>query len=157
MSKRAFFLLWLITLLVTSCTSANTTPQKILNTPAYTPPPLTDDWTISMTKSGGIMGMLRSIEVQADGSYTVTDERAKNTVTGALKSADVKTLSGLIVNTEVAVQKSKMVCADCFVYDISIQSNGQKMVVNLVDMSLPDSGMEELVAFLNGVMDSALK
>jgi len=157
MAKRTFFLLWIIALLVTGCSIANYTPEKVLNTPAYTPPPLADDWTVSMTQSGGIMGMLRTITIQANGNYTVTDERATNTVNGTLKEADVSKLRTMVTNANLAVQKTKTICADCFVYDISIQSSGQKMIATLNDMSLPDSGMEELIGFLSSVMDSTLQ
>jgi len=48
-------------------------------------------------------------------------------------------------------------CADCFVYDLEIQVNGEKLSVQLNDISLPNSGLEPLVTYLRGLIDTALK
>jgi hypothetical protein len=110
-----------------------------------------------MTQSGGIMGLLRSIEVSSDGKYAVIDERAGNTVTGELTNEELATLHDLIAGFEFAAPKIPAVCADCFVYDVEIESGGKKMIVKADDVALPDSGMESLVDFLRSIMDSALK
>jgi hypothetical protein len=123
----------------------------------YTSPTLTDKWTVSMTQSGGIMGMMRSIEVTSDGSYTVKDEREESTFSGELKEAQLTELKGMISSLEFASPKKPGACADCFVFDIAIQSDGQKMILQADDISLPESGMAPLVELLRGIMESKLK
>lgn len=145
----------IIALLIAGCASAST------NTPAATPtlPTIADEWTIKMTHSGGIMGLMRSIEVSSDGSYTVNDERAKKKITSMLTNDELQSLSSTVTSAKLINLDTTegSVCADCFIYDIEILSGGEKFVVQLNDISLPDSGMEDLVTSLRTLMDSALK
>ncbi len=145
----------IIALLIAGCASAST------NTPAATPtlPAIGDEWTIKMTHSGGIMGLMRTIEVSSDGSYIVNDERTKKNITGMLDNGELQSLSSTVTSTKLVNldMPEGSVCADCFIYDIEILSGGEKFVAQLNDFSLPDSGMEDLVTSLRTLMDSALK
>lgn len=123
----------------------------------YTPPALEDDWSVRMTLSGGIAGLLQNIEVKSDGRYIVTDERARNIVEGELTAEELATLEELVSALEFSAQEIPTGCADCFVYDVEIESGGRKMLVNADDVSLSDSGLGSLVQFLRGIMDSALQ
>ncbi|MFM8874714.1 MAG: hypothetical protein ACKOGC_01485 [Anaerolineae bacterium] len=122
----------------------------------YTPPALAEEWTVNMTQSGGIMGMMRSIEVASDGNYVTTDERAHTSVTGKLTEQELSQFEGLVSSFNFTPPEISAVCADCFVYDIEIQSGGQKMILKTEDISLPDSGIEPFVDFLRRIMDEAL-
>lgn len=169
MSKFTLIAALILSLLFTACSApAATQPAE---TPASTPslpvkeaastpnPPdkQVNEWTIEMTQSGGIMGLMRSVEVRSDGSYTVKDERLDKTVTGSLTGSDLQELNELMISTSFSPQKPAGICADCFVYDIQIQMDGNKLNVKLDDTSLPNSGLEPLVALLRGLMDAALK
>ncbi len=123
----------------------------------YTPPPIEDEWSVTMVQSGGIMGLLRSIRVSSDGAYSVLDERAGQRVDDELGDAELAALKDLVAGFSFLAPKMPMVCADCFVYNVEIQSGGQKLVAEIDDVSLPETGMGPLVEFLRGVMDSALK
>ena len=149
MSNIKFIILTAIALMIASCTKS---PAS-----TYAPPELEGDWSVKMTLSGGIAGLLRNIEVKSDGSYTVTDERANNTVEGELKKEELAKLEEMISTLEFSTTKTQSICADCFVYDIEILSGGTKMLVNVDDLTLEDSGMGTLVQFLHKIMDSALK
>ncbi len=145
----------IIALLVAGC--ASFAPA---NAPAATPtlPTIADEWKVKMTHSGGIMGLMRSIEVSSDGSYTITDERANKKVSGMLTKEEMTKLTKLISNTEfIANEKPSGSCADCFIYDLEVQNSGGKFIIQLDDISLPDSGMEDLVTSLRALMDSELK
>ena len=120
-------------------------------------PVLEEDWSVKMTLSGGIAGLMRTIEVKADGSYTVTDARAGNTASGELTEDELARLEEMISTLEFSALNNPSACADCFVYDIEIVSGGQKMVVNVDDVTLGDSGVVRVVQFLRGIMDSALQ
>ena len=148
MSKFSFILV-LAALLVAGCTRSST------NT--YTPPALEDDWSVNMTLSGGITGLMQTIEVKADGSYTVADERTGKTASGKLTEEQLATLEEIISTLEFSTSKNPSACADCFVYDIEILSGGQKIIVNADDTTLGDSGVGTLAQFLRGIMDSALQ
>jgi hypothetical protein len=112
-----------------------------------------------MTQSGGIMGLSRSIEVSSDGNYTVVDERANRTVTGELTANELAELNELVVTSNYvpATKPDGSVCADCFVYDLEAQVNGEKLSVRLNDFTLPNSGLEPLVTYLLDLMDTSLK
>jgi hypothetical protein len=148
MSKLGLMLV-LAVLLVAGCTQRSDI--------TYTPPELEDEWSVNMTLSGGIAGLMRSIEVKADGSYTVTDERTGNTASGELTEDELAELEEIISTLEFSTSRNPSACADCFVYDIEILSGGQKMIVNSDDTTLDDSGVGTLAQFLRGIMDSALK
>ncbi len=155
MLRTIFPFVLIIALLVAGCASFAPT-----NAPAATPtlPAIADEWTVKMTHSGGIMGLMRSIEVSSDGSYTVADERAGKAASGTLTEEELKKLTKLITGTEfIASEKPGGACADCFIYDIEIQSSGKNFATQLDDISLPESGMENLVTFLRELIDSALK
>lgn len=122
-----------------------------------TPPALEESWSVKMTLSGGIAGLLRTVEVQADGSYTVVDERAGATVQGNLEDEKLLALKGLIENLVINTSKNPGACADCFVYDIEIQNGGKKMIANVDDLSLGESGLGELVNFLQELINTALR
>jgi hypothetical protein len=148
----------IIALLVAGCVSSPTNTP--INIPAATPtlPVTTDEWTVKMTHSGGIMGLMRSIEVSFDGSYTVTDEHAGKAVSGKLTEEELAKLTELITDAEfIASEKPGGVCSDCFIYDIKIQSSGKNLSTQLNDISLSESGMEDLVISLRELIDSALK
>ena len=122
-----------------------------------TPPALEENWSVKMTLSGGIAWLLRTVEVQADGSYTVVDERAGTTIQGSLDNEKLTALKALIENLVITTPKNPGVCADCFVYDIEIQNGGKRMIANVDDLSVGESGMGELVNFLQELINTALK
>ncbi len=105
------------------------------------------------------MGLSFSIEVSSDGNYTVVDERANKTVTGELTADELSELNELVVTSNYvpATKPNGQGCADCFVYELEIHINGEKLSVQLNDVSLPNSGLEPLVGYLRGLIDTALK
>jgi hypothetical protein len=144
------WILFTAALIVSAC--AKNSPTVV-----YTPPVLAEDWSVGMTQSGGIMGLLRHIEASSDGTYSAGDERDGRTVTGVLPQEQLTELQGLVTSLEFTAPKMPTVCADCFVYDLEIQSGGKKLILQADDISLPESGMAPLVEFLRGIMDSALQ
>ena len=162
MPRTIFLYALLISLLIAGC-SPSSTPEP-LKTPttevhASTLPALNGDWTIKMRHSGGIMGLSRSVEVSSDGKFTVVDERTDKTIKGNLSADELLKINEKVTSAEYipAVKPDGMVCADCFIYDLEIQRNGEKFAVQLNDISLPNSGLESLVTYLRGLIDTALK
>ncbi len=135
-------------------------PNPETETPTFTSLPiLSGDWKIKMTHSGGIMGLLRSVEVSADGEYTVTDERANQTISGELGANEIAKLAEIVSTSEYISPSGPngMVCADCFVFDLEIQGSDSTLTLQLNDISLPDSGMAPVVSYLRGLIDKVLK
>lgn len=152
MSKFKWFLGMILPLFVLGCMSTSATP-----TSEPTPLSVEDGWTIKMTQSGGIMGLMRSIEVNSDGSYTVNDERTSQHVSGTLTKSQLDGVNKVLTALQFTPSRPAGVCADCFIYEIDIQANGNQTLIQVDDLSLPDSGMESLITELRGLMEAALK
>lgn len=123
----------------------------------YTPPALEKGWSVKMTLSGGIAGLRRFIQAGSDGSLIVVDERTGEKITGELTEDELTELAELIATLKVSASNKPPACADCFEYDIEIDSGGRKMITHADDLTLGDSGAGALVQFLQEKMDAALK
>lgn len=155
--SRVLFFVFILAVFASGCVQS--AMPEATATPAL-PSPASAEWkVITMTQSGGIMGLLRTVEVSSDGKYTVVDEHAQSNGSGELSEDDLAKLNGLISQAELISSNndSSSVCADCFVYDLQIQSNDKDFAIQLIDISLPASGMEGVVGFLRGLMDVVLK
>jgi hypothetical protein len=120
-------------------------------------PTASADWTsITFTQSGGIMGMLLSITVQRNGSFTVTDERAQSTVTGTLKGDDLARLNEMILSLSIKNDGQSGVCADCFIYSIEIATAGKSISAQADDVNLTESGIYLLVLFMQDQISKEL-
>ncbi len=154
MSRRILAISFLAVLFFSGCSISKT------ETPRSSLPTMESNWVVvSMTHSGGIMGLSRSIEISLDGKYTVTDERDGRSISNQLGTDELTKLKEIITNSEYIVMESPQPsgCADCFIYDLVIQGSGKGFSVHLDDISLPDSGMETLVTYLRELIDTALK
>jgi hypothetical protein len=149
MSKTIWAIFASFTLILAACSKSAS--------PTYTPPVLEETWAVKMTVSGGIAGILRTIDVNSTGSYSVADQRSGKIATGNLTEAELATLQALISSLEVSTPKNPSACADCFEYELEIESGGKKMIASADDLSLGESGMGELVQFLRQTMDAALQ
>lgn len=113
---------------------------------------------VKLTQSGGFAGVLLTVEVASDGQLTAQDERTHRSVTETLPEAIIAKLTELISSTSLsrgAVPSSG--CADCFIYDLEIHSDGQTIEMRVDDVTLGDSGATDLIAFLRDLRDSALR
>ena len=168
MTRSVFLYILFIALFITGCSASTPEPESPKSTPEApksTPetskslPSLDGSWMIKMTHSGGIMGLARSIEISSDGKYIVTDERASETSSSELTADELSKLKELVSSSEYipASQPNGMDCADCFIYDLEIEENGEKFNIQLNDVSLPASGLETLVTHLRGLLEAELK
>lgn len=150
---RIIFYILIIATLLSACSPSKPVP---LGTPIV--PEENKTWTIKMEQSGGIMGLSRSIEISADGKYTLTDQRANKTVKGQLSSGDLTRLRQILatIKPASAPEPKQSGCADCFIYTIEIQGTGTPFSIQLDDVTLPNSGLEALVSFLRDLMDKSL-
>ena len=150
--KRIVFITIMLGVMLSACKPSQT---PIPTAQAF--PSLSGDWTIQMTQSGGIMGMLRTIKIQNNGKFHLEDPRSKQSTERQLTSSQMKKLTGLVNSARLqGPSKPDAACADCFIYDLQITSGGQTFATQLNDVSLPNSGLEELVHFLSNLMSDLL-
>lgn len=155
-NKRIIFIVIFLGMIISAC------GKSPVRTPLPTSQPfprLIGNWTIKMTQSGGIMGMLRMIEIQSDGKVHIEDQHGnKRSTEGDLTADQMKQLTGLVNSVVLRSSgKPRAACADCFIYDLQIASGGQTFSAQLNDISLPDSGLEALVHFLGDLMNISIK
>lgn len=131
-------------------------PARLEETQQPLPTASTDWASITFTQSGGIMGMLRTIEIASDGTWKFTDERVSESITGKLSAEELKQLNELITSLSVISSGQSGVCADCFIYSVEIVSSGKAITAQADDVNLGDSGLEPLVSFLIELMSEAL-
>ncbi|MGE5249920.1 MAG: hypothetical protein ACM3QS_06850 [Bacteroidota bacterium] len=118
----------------------------------------TSPWTLRFTQSGGIMGMMRTMEIQSSGQATITDQRTKKTATVKLTQADLSQLRAAATQSSYTPVSEPTGCADCFVYRVEIDSGtGAPFAAQMDDVSLEKSGMSTLVNYLRALMETQLK
>ena len=129
-------------------------------TPADPPQPLAspaDSWAISLTQSGGFIGMMQTVEISSDGQLKAEDQRAGKQVTRTLPPATIARLARMYSSLlGKPAQTVPSVCADCFVYDLQIMNGSARVHMQLDDTSLADSGAGALVSLLQQLRDEAL-
>ena len=120
-------------------------------------PALGDTWTITMTHSGGIMGLMRSIEVDSRGAYTVQDDRGNQKISGQLSEEELANLVDVINASSYQPEKRPHGCADCFIYTLQIISENSKFSAVVDDISIEESGLSALVTALRDIIDREIK
>ncbi len=134
--------------------------QRPINTPETAKgdlPSLTGHWTITMSHSGGIMGLSRSVVIDSTGSYTVRDDRADKTTTGQLSENELGKLIEVVRSSIYSQNTDPYGCADCFIYDIEIASNEFNFSAQVDDVTIEKSGLANLVAALREIIERELK
>ncbi len=117
-----------------------------------------ENWTIKLTQSGGIAGVMQTLEVSSDGQLKAADQRSGRSVTQSLPPAALAELQRLFSKASLAAATPvHSSCADCFIYDLEVTAGGNKMTVRADDTTLTDSGAAELIAFLRQLRDRALQ
>ncbi len=147
-------LVFVLTFSLTACVPALMRPQAAPSQATPSVPLSQGKWTVKLTQSGGIMGLQRNITVTSDGKIVAVDERTNQTVTSKLTQEELGRLKVRLDSsafTTAAPQTA--VCADCFLYDLEVQSGGQTYSAHYDDTNLPDSSLEPLIAFLRDLLD----
>ena len=137
-------------------TSCNTPISK---TPISQPlPSPSGAWSVKMTQSGGIAGVLLTVEVNSDGQLNAEDQRSHRSISRILSTQTTDELKLLIFNMPVSGNRLPQTrCADCFIYDLEIHAKGKNLEIQVDDVSMKDSGAQELISNLIMIRDGALK
>jgi hypothetical protein len=105
-------------------------------------------WDIQYNRSGGFAGFNQSMTLDNGGNLTVKSERPAVDVQKTLSDEQVKDITELLVGAcpfKTNVDKGN--CADCFVYDLNVQMDGQVYSVQASDVTLS----EELQPLINAL------
>lgn len=79
--------------------------------------------TVTITRTGGIAGVMQMVVIKPDGSWTYTDKKTGASQSGKLTQAQVASLTAMATDPALGAE-ARMgplgVCNDSFVYTISI-------------------------------------
>jgi len=120
-------------------------------------PALEGTWSITLTQSGGFAGLQRTVIIANDGSVVAVDERERRIAALQLSEAELTGLEEQLSAARVIrPTETETGCADCFIYDLRIDSASESFSIQLDDVTLPDSGLQPLVANVRDLMERAL-
>ncbi len=116
-----------------------------------------DKWDVKLVQSGGIAGVLLTVEVSSDGQLKAENQRLQQSITKILPPQTTAELKGLIFNTTLSTSRVlQSGCADCFIYDLEIHSEGNDVKIHVDDVMINDSGAQGLITTLLKIRDEAL-
>lgn len=161
----------LLILLLSACAPATSQPAstpEMAATPLASPPNKSTRqvppalqpgaWSVRMTVTGGIMGLNRTLEITSDGQVAAVDERSSKKATIQLTADELTNLETLIAESSFTAPAVPTGCADCFIYNVEIDSGaGKPFAVQMDDTSIDASGMGPLARYLNSLIQRALK
>lgn len=129
-------------------------PERTFPPPAPTPD---RDWTMRLTQTGGFAGVHLVIQVNSAGEMKADDQRTGRTVTLNLPAGELSELDSLRqALTGPQTPRLPSACADCFIYDLEIQSNTGLIRLQADDTTLAASGAQALIEHLRELRDRAL-
>ena len=151
--------LLLFTVILSACGPARFDPGPLSTQAAPQPlPTLSDKWSLKLTQSGGIAGIMLTVEVLSDGKITAEDPRSGKSEKRDLTTDELAELKRLVSSAKISPNAAPYPgCADCFIYTLEVNSNGNLSRIQVDDITLKDSGALELVTYLrklrNGLLD----
>lgn len=133
-----------------SCSPLKPIPQPL-------PSPSTK-WTVKMNQSGGFAPVLLSVEVSSDGHLKAEDQISHRTVSQTISVQKTTEIMQLISKTSVPSKNMpESGCADCFIYDLEIQSEGSDIHLQVDDVTIKDSGAADMIALLRTLRDETFR
>lgn len=154
LKNRFFRSVFLLPLLIAACVPFGST--KSSSQPLPSP---VQEWSAVLTQTGGFAGVDLTVEVTSDGQLTARDQRTGKDVTEKLSPQTMSKLSQLIPTAGASAgdQMTQSGCADCFIYELQVQTNGRISYVRVDDTTLQNTDVADLIALLKNLRDSALK
>jgi hypothetical protein len=115
-------------------------------------PPLTGNWHVSLTRSGGLMGVTTILDIASDGKMILTGASGKSTDKGSLSAGEIATLADLLAATNYVPASQTNTCADCISLLVVVSNSDGKLEAQVSEPDLPASGLQPLVEFLSKYM-----
>ena len=150
MVKNKWTLSFLVIFIFTAaCGQLKSAPQPL--------PSPSRNWTLIMMQSGGFAGVSLSARISSNGQLIAEDQRSNRSVTQTLSSQTMAKLNQLVSGISVSANNNPQSgCADCFIYDLEIQSEESDFHINVDDVTLKDSSASELIPLIIKLRDDAL-
>lgn len=124
--------------------------------PAINLPQLNSPWQITLTQTGGIAGVSRSMVIVDSGKVVFTDLRSQKTINLQLSDKQLAEISQLVSSARYREPSMPSACADCFLYTLNIKHEQLNFDASLDDVSLKASGLTSLITYLQKLLTTAL-
>lgn len=96
-------------------------------------------WTIQYGRSGGIAGFNQSLTMHSDGSLTIQSENPPADTQKSISQDQVNAITNLLVQAcPFNMVPNDAGCADCFIYKLNVQMDGQSYVMLATDVTLTE-------------------
>lgn len=116
-----------------------------------------EHWRLEFSRSGGIAGEMKTMDINEDGSFIATSKGLQRTIEGTLSTGEVGEIGRLLAEVyPFPPARPGSECRDCFSYTIRLDLGGRPSEITLDDSLLPNSRFEGLVGRLNSLLDSKL-
>jgi hypothetical protein len=148
---RKKFQLSFLTILIffTSCGQLKPIPQPL--------PSPSGNWTVKLNQSGGIAGVLLTVDISSNGQLNAEDQRSLRSVTQTLPAQTITKLNQMVSGISMSPRSfPPSGCADCFIYNLEIQSEAANVHLSVDDVTMKDSSAVDLIAYVITLRDDAL-
>jgi hypothetical protein len=135
---------------ISSCGIGKPIPQPL--------PSPSQNWSVKLTQSGGFAGVQLTVEVSSNGQLKAGDQRSQQSVNQKLPIETITKLKSLVFSNSISRDLNpQSACADCFIYDVDILSDGKNVHIHVDDVTISGSGAQDLIRTLIKLRDDALK
>ena len=136
------FIIFSVALSACAGASGSTMEPKSLGTPTNSSTSacsIPTNWTIQFNRSGGIAGFKQSLTLQSDGSLKIESENPSKNVQKSISESQISEITNLLAQAcPFNMQPNDVGCADCFLYNLRVQMNGQTYNMLATDVTLTD-------------------
>jgi hypothetical protein len=131
-------------------------PSTVISSTAAGLCPSPQEWSMEFQREGGIKGVSQLLNVSSDGNVQAQDLPKGSSFSQTLDPPQTQEIENLLVQAcPFETQKTAKTCADCFVYSLSIQMDGEMYRVKVMDTSIPET-LQPLIGYLNRLLQQTI-
>lgn len=151
------FITLLIGIILSACAGVPVSTQVPvpLGTPLNQPETacsIPTQWVVQFNRSGGFAGFNELLTLNSGGRLTVQSERPAAEIRKTLSKDQVATVTGYLAEAcPFEMKPNDAGCADCFLYKLDVEMDGQNYVMLATDVTLTDE-LHPLISELSGLL-----
>jgi hypothetical protein len=97
------------------------------------------NWTIDYSRSGGFAGFNESLTLRSDGNLSIQSENPPANAQRLISPDQISAIANLLAQAcPFEMKANDAGCADCFLYKLNVQMDGQSYVLLATDVTLTD-------------------
>ena len=112
-------------------------------------------WVVQFNRSGGFAGVDESLTLDSAGKLTIQSERPARNEQKTISNDRVNAIGGMLAQAcPFKMKPNDTGCADCYLYKLDIQMDGETYVMLATDVTLTEE-LHPLIAELNGLLQDS--